>query len=130
MKDQDGEEITEGRKWKLYEILDSNLTEDRMIEGPNGRTIQNEMPIIAPKVDRNKHELEVQIKTRGNFNPKITVEPFSNDSQMGSEGFIDGDAIVSFELSEENLRKQLGISEVDDSVPPMEFIFLLDCIWQ
>jgi len=157
---KDGEHVADGRKWTFYEINEGNpanetfYVDNGVVVDENGQRVRRDskgfsvngingaiQPIKAPKTGRVKNDLEVQFHMRSNVAPAINIE-YTDASES--------EAIVSVELSEENLREQLtnlaneplqdlhqdNSMEYDSnntpgssvvSAQPMEYVFLVDC---
>jgi len=133
----DGTRFTEGKKWGFYEIEDVVPSGNRRVILENGQ-LGEVLPDLAPKIGQAKNDLEVRFFMKTNVPPAINIEYMDAS---------DSEAIVSIELSEENLREQIinmasrdhhadddmdydsnntpGSSVV--SAQPMEYVFLIDC---
>lgn len=100
------------------------------------------MPKRAPLRNAVKNDLEFRFYMKSKYNPVVTIQSIGSDARFGNEE----EAIISFDLSEENIRDQLsslpepmevhGNCNIDyDSNngpvipddPIMEYIFLVDC---
>ncbi|CBY38037.1 unnamed protein product [Oikopleura dioica] len=128
-------EVIQGTKWKFSEIKPGRPSGLR--RNQNGEVL----PDLAPQIGQVKNDLELRFFMRKNVAPAINIE-YLNDSEL--------EAIVSVELSEENIRQQLSnIANVQQqnlhgdermeydsnaaprspvvSTQPMEYVFLIDC---
>ncbi|CAG5109620.1 Oidioi.mRNA.OKI2018_I69.chr2.g4139.t1.cds [Oikopleura dioica] len=132
----------DGRKWLVYEIDPGNHLVTRIINGVE----HHDMPrllTLDERINDEKNDLEISFFVNPYSDPVMTIE--STGSRP--EAFNEDEAILSIDLSEENIRKQLSQLaepmeihgncdieydsnngfESNPEKPAMEYIFLVDC---